>query len=147
MQKDQLTWIGLVVRWVVALGLVYATYNPEGYSYFHWLIHPAAGQSAGVSLANSTALKFLAGVVLLTGWVVYLNATRHALGFLGVLLTVGICAGLIWLLVEWNVFSADNLRVLTHLSLIVASIVLAMGMSWSHISRRLSGQVDTDEVG
>lgn len=142
MQEDQLTWIGLLLRWLIALGLVYATYNPEGYSYFDWVLHP----SAGSSLMDSAALKFLAGAVLLTGWVVYLNATRHALGFLGVLLTVAICAGLIWVLVDWGVFSANNLRVLTHLTLLVASIVLAMGMSWSHVSRRLSGQVDTDEV-
>jgi hypothetical protein len=147
MQKEQLTWFGLLLRWLIALGLVYGTYNPEGYSYVDWVFQSNSGASSGAALTDSVALKFLAGAVLLTGWVIYLNATRHSLGFLGVLLTVAICAGLIWLLVEWDVFSATNLRLLIHLTLIVASIVLAMGMSWSHISRRLSGQVDTDEVG
>jgi hypothetical protein len=28
----------------------------------------------------------------------------------------------------------------------VVAIVMAVGMSWSHFRRRMSGQVDTDEV-
>jgi hypothetical protein len=31
--------------------------------------------------------------------------------------------------------------------LIAVSIVLAVGMSWSHINRRITGQTDTDVVG
>jgi len=34
----------------------------------------------------------------------------------------------------------------SHLVLAVVAIVLAVGMSWSHVSRRLSGQIDTDDV-
>jgi hypothetical protein len=29
----------------------------------------------------------------------------------------------------------------------VVSLVLAIGLSWSSVSRRLTGQMDTDEVG
>ncbi len=36
MQKQGVTWFGVFVRFVMALVLVYATYNPEGWSYFHW---------------------------------------------------------------------------------------------------------------
>ena len=49
-------------------------------------------------------------------------------------------------MIEWELFSASNLRTMPHLVLIIISAVLAVGMSWSHINRRLSGQVDTDEV-
>ncbi|MGI0025481.1 MAG: DUF6524 family protein, partial [Nitrososphaera sp.] len=91
-------------------------------------------------------LKFLAGVVLLIGWVVFLQATRRSMGIVGVVLAVAFSAGLIWLMIEWELFSASNLRTMTHLVLIIISAVLAVGMSWSHINRRLSGQVDTDEV-
>jgi hypothetical protein len=31
--------------------------------------------------------------------------------------------------------------------LFAVSIVLAVGMSWSHVSRRITGQSDTDVVG
>jgi Family of unknown function (DUF6524) len=29
--------------------------------------------------------------------------------------------------------------------LVILSLILAVGMSWSHIRRRMSGQVDVDE--
>ena len=32
------------------------------------------------------------------------------------------------------------------LAVIAVALVLAVGMSWSHVSRRLTGQLDTDEV-
>ena len=38
-------------------------------------------------------------------------------------------------------------RAIAHLVLIAVSLVLAIGMSWSHVSRKMSGQMDTDNVG
>jgi hypothetical protein len=35
---------------------------------------------------------------------------------------------------------------LTWIVLVGLSLLLAVGMSWSHIRRRLTGQVDVDEV-
>ncbi|MFH0342815.1 MAG: DUF6524 family protein [Chromatiales bacterium] len=119
--------------------------QPEGYSFYHWALFPVFGGSE-ISEGGPAPLKFLAGVVLLTGWVVFLQATRRSLGLVGVVLAAAFCAGLIWLMIEWELFSASNLRTMTHLVLIIISAVLAVGMSWSHIHRRLSGQVDTDEV-
>jgi hypothetical protein len=144
MVKDSFTGFGFLLRLLFALLLVYLTYNPEGYSYFHWIKVALEQNEAG--LLGSNALKFLAGVILLGGWVVYLNATRRALGLFGSALIVALCGGVIWLLVEWNVFAADNVRVITHLAEIVLAMVLSVGMSWSHISRRLSGQIDVDEA-
>jgi hypothetical protein len=68
------------------------------------------------------------------------------LGWLGVLLAIAFCAGLIWLLVNLELLSAADFKTLAHIALIVISAVLALGMSWSHIRRRLTGQVTTDEV-
>jgi hypothetical protein len=39
-----------------------------------------------------------------------------------------------------------SIPALTHIALIVAALVLAVGMSWSHLRRQLTGQVSTDEV-
>jgi hypothetical protein len=74
MQKQGVTWLGVFVRFLMALVLVYATYNPEGWSYFHW----AERAVLGTEESGSPALLFLAGTVLLIGWVVFLNATRPA---------------------------------------------------------------------
>ena len=37
--KD-LTWGGIAVRFLAALLLVYLTFNPTGFSWFHWTIKP-----------------------------------------------------------------------------------------------------------
>lgn len=133
----EITWIGFVVRFLAALVLVFATYNPEGYSFYHWGIR---------DIADFSVLKVFAGVVLLIGWVIFLRATLNSLGALGIILTVAFFGTLIWLVVDWGLIPADSVRVVTYLILIVASAVLAIGMTWSHVRRRISGQFDVDEL-
>ena len=146
MIRESLSWTGITLRLIAALLLVYASYNPTGYSYFHW-VEAAFTKPETPAWYDTPALKFLVGVILFTVWLVFLNATRHSLGLLGVALVLSLCGGAIWLLAEWDVFSPDNIDLIIHLTLIVAAIVLTVGMCWSHVNRRLSGQVDTDEVG
>ncbi len=69
--------------------------------------------------------------------------TRLAIAFV---LVVALCAGLVWVLVSWEVISASSVRGLTHITLAVLAIVLAVGLSWSHVSRRMTGQVDAGIV-
>lgn len=139
-----LTWPGFLLRLLFALALVYASYNPEGYSYYHWL--QASLGHAETGLLGSNALKFLVGIVLLTGWVVYANATRNSLGLFGVSLILALCGGVVWLFADMHLFNPANVRAIVHLTEIVVGIVLALGMSWSHIYRRLSGQVEVDDL-
>jgi hypothetical protein len=136
---------GFSLRLGFALALVYATYNPWGVSYAAWLTGSWVPAEEPSWFASS-ALKFVVGVVLAIAWVVYANATRRSLGGVGILLVVALCAGVIWLLVEQGVFSMSNLPTLTHIGLVVVAVVMSIGMSWSHTRRRLTGQVDTDEV-
>ena len=37
MATSMIKWDGLLLRFIVALLLVFATYNPSGYSYYDWL--------------------------------------------------------------------------------------------------------------
>jgi hypothetical protein len=136
---------GLVTRVIGALALVYATFNPTGRSYFHWAIAPLIGVSAPTG--GSAALKFLLGMVLLIGWVVVLQATRRSIGLTGAVLALAVCGGLIWLLVEQHVVSPTGSAAIAHIALVAIGLVLGVGMSWSLVSRRLTGQVDTDRVG
>jgi hypothetical protein len=53
---------------------------------------------------------------------------------------------LIWLLVDLGWISVESTGVITWLTLIVISLILAFGLSWSHIRRRLTGQVDVDDM-
>jgi Family of unknown function (DUF6524) len=65
---------------------------------------------------------------------------------LGVVLAAAFFAALIWLFVSWGWISLSNTGALTWIALLLLSLVLAAGMSWSHIRRRLTGQADVDEV-
>jgi len=143
MQPNRLGGPGLLLRFLAAVGLVYATYNPEGFSYFHWSILPIFGQGIG----TVGALKVVSGILLLMGWTVFLQATRRALGPAGGVLVLALGAALIWLLVEQGVLTPRSVRAISHLTLIVVSLLLAVGLSWSKMSRRLTGQLDTDQVG
>lgn len=144
MQTDRIGGAGLLLRLLAALVLVYATYNPEGISFFQWAVLPLL---RGEGLASVGPGKVIVLILLLIGWVVFLKATRRSLGFLGAGLVLALGGALIWLLVEWGVLAPRGLRAITHVALIIISLVLAIGLSWSSLSRRLTGQIDTDEVG
>ncbi len=131
-----------MLRLVAALVLVFATYNAEGVSYYHWALKPLR-EGAG----TFNALKFLAGITLIVGWVVVLQAARRSIGILGAVLVIAVCGAVIWLLIDYNLVSASSTRGITRVVLIAVSVVLAVGMSWSHVNRRITGQSDTDVVG
>lgn len=143
--RESIGWGGFGLRLVFALILVYATYNPWGKSYAHWILGQWAAGDPGSWLA-SPALKFLVGIALAIAWVVFANSTRRSLGGVGITLIVALCAGVIWFLIERGIADASSIPELTHIALVVVALVMAIGMSWSHVRRRLTGQVDTDEV-
>jgi hypothetical protein len=144
MRSDGLSWGGVLARFVAALILVYATWNPEGISYYHWAIAPMVGDAPPAT--GSLALRFVAGILLAIGWVVFLQAARRSLGIAGAALSFALCAGVIWFLIEQRIVAPTSARAIGHIALVAVALVLAVGMSWSHVSRRLSGQLDTDEV-
>ena len=143
-QPDGISWSGVAMRFVMALVLGYATWNPTGVSFTHWALLPIFGQGSGEAGAQAP-LKFLLGVILIAGWTLYLQATRRSLGAAGALLAAAICAGVVWLLASWNLLAMQG-QALAHVVLVVLAMILAVGMSWSHLSRRMTGQLDTDAV-
>ena len=124
-------------RWAFAILLVFGTYNPSGYSYISWLLDEQT--AFGPVLA-------IVGLVLLIAWIIYLRATFLSMGWLGVTLGVALFAAIIWLLVDVGWLSMDSTGIITYLALILLSLILATGMSWSHIRRRLTGQFDVDDM-
>jgi len=135
--KTGITWGGFLLRFLTAMVLVFTTYNPDGYSYFHWV---------RANLEEGLPLKAFAGVVLLIGWTVFIRATVRSLGAFGLLLAFAFFGTLIWLIVYYGLVPADSSRALTYIVLVVMCGVLATGVSWSHVRRRITGQVDTDEL-
>ena len=137
-------WAAVVGRFLLALLLVYGTFNPLGKSWFHWAVLPMVREPGG--FVRFGPLKVLVGLILLIGWVFFVQATRRSLGTVGVLLALAFCGVLVWLLINLQVVSPQSPASIVHLVLISVSIILALGSGWSIITRKLTGQVDTDEV-
>jgi hypothetical protein len=133
--RPNFTFASFLLRYLIALILVFVTYNPSEYSWVHWLNSDTA-----------MVYKVASGIVLLIGWVMFLRATWNSLGALGTLLAAAFFAVMIWLLIEWGLLALDNTSIIVWVVEFILSGVLAIGMSWSHIRRKVSGQYDTDEI-
>ena len=121
-------WDSFIVRFIFAVVVVFSTYNPEGVSYFHWVKD---------DITSITIGKALVGVILLIGWVILIIGIILAIAFFGLL---------IWLIVDVIGLDTQSFRVVSYIVQIMIASVLSIGVSWSHVRRRISGQVDTDEV-
>lgn len=129
---------GFLLRWLAAIVLVGLTYNPAGTSFMHWVAE---------TFPRVEPLQAVAGVVLLGGWVFFLRSTWTALGSVGVLLGVAFFAAVTWLFVSWGWLSLADTGIVTWVALAMLSFLLAIGLSWSHVRRRVTGQSPVDEVG
>lgn len=132
---------GFLLRFLFALVLVYVTYNPTGLSYYHWAKDAFLGD--GTIMSPPFAMV---SVVLLIGWTIYLRATFRSLGGFGLLLALAFFGIIIWWLVDLGLLGINHFSVLSYIVLFLIAAVLAVGMSWSHVRRRLSGQADMDDV-
>lgn len=124
-------------RWVIAVVLVIATYNPTEWSFVTWVLQ---------DLMSDLPYKALAGVVLVIAYVIFLRATWRSIGAFGILLVVALFGALFWVLADLRLLDTANRDLVTWLILMVAATVLAIGVSWSHVRRRISGQADVDDV-
>lgn len=124
-----------LIRFFIALVLVFVSFNPSGYSFFHCVTQQLF----------PVPVLLLAGVVLLIGWVIFLRATLRSLGPIGIALSVALFACLLWVAIYYNLLSVGS-TIFIYLILVVISAVLGIGMSWSHVRRRMSGQADIDDV-
>lgn len=123
-------------RWLFAIALVLGSYNPSDYSYASWVM--ADSSVFGPIMA-------FVGVALMIAWIVFLRATMMSIGLLGIVLGGALFACIIWWFIDNGLLSLQETGALTWIALLILSFILAAGMSWSHIRRRLTGQFDVDE--
>ena len=129
--------MGFLWRWLFALALLAATYNPTPYNYVVW-----TGQFGSQNLS----IAVLTGLLLLIGYIIYLRATLRSIGAFGMLLVLAVVGAGLWVLYDLGVLRLDNSSFNVWLALIALSLVLGVGLSWSHVRRALSGQSDMDDV-
>ena len=137
MAMPSFTSKGFLIRWGVALVLVLGTFNPTEYSYYHWVI-PLDSDNA--------PLKVLAGLAILICFVIFGRATWRSLGPIGLGLAIAFFATVIWAMSFYGLLDTEQTTVMTYVILVLIATVMAVGISWSHVRRRVSGQADMDDV-
>jgi hypothetical protein len=137
MERNSMGASGALARILAAMALVLLTFNPSGYSYTHWLAQ---------AFPHVSAAQVVAGLLLLICWVIYVTATLRSLGPFGVVLLLALFAALVWMAVQNGWLHLNGGSTLAWIAAIATGLILGVGMCWSFMRRRLSGQTDVDEV-
>lgn len=125
------------LRWAFAFVLLAATFNPTDWNYVRWAMD---------HYVEEMPITVLLGLLLVIGYIIYLRATWRSIGGFGMLLVFAVVAALIWVLVDLGILHLDSTSMNVWLGIFALSVVLGVGLSWSHVRRALSGQSDVDDL-
>jgi hypothetical protein len=134
---ESINFAGLAGRMALALLLVVLTFNPSGWSYFHWVRE---------GFPAITPLEAVVGILLLILWIFLWRSMMQAIGALGLLLMAALTAALVWLFVSWGWLDVGSATTMTWVVLVALGLILGVGMSWAIIRRQLTGQASVDEI-
>jgi len=129
--------MGIFLRWLGAFVMLAATFNPTEWNYIRWV---EANWSAQMPLA------VLLGLLLAVAYMVYVVATLRSIGALGIVLIAAIFGAALWVLADWGVLTLSNQSLNLWLGILLLSLILGLGLSWSILRQRLSGQASVDEI-
>ena len=129
--------MGILLRWLGAFVLLAAIFNPTGWNYVTW---------ARSAWGEQTPLIVFAGLILAVVAMVYLVATVRSIGLIGAVVIAAIFAAGLWVLSDWGLLALGNSALNIWLGIVALSLILGVGMSWSILRQRLSGQASVDEV-
>jgi Family of unknown function (DUF6524) len=129
--------MGIILRWLGAFVLLAATFNPTQYNFTRW---------AQVNWQSQMPLTALLGLILAIGYIIYVGATFRSLGAFGMLIIAALFAAVIWVLIDWGVLALGNTNLTVWLGILALSLILGIGLSWSILRQRLSGQASVDEI-
>jgi Family of unknown function (DUF6524) len=129
--------MGILLRWLGAFLLLAATFNPTPWNYVTWV---------QTSWDTQMPLAIFLGLLLAVGFMIYVVATFRSIGPFGVILIAAIFGAGLWVLIDWGVLSLGNDDLNIWLGLLALSVILGVGLSWSILRQRLSGQASVDEI-
>ena len=129
--------MALLIRWIFAFVLVIVTYNPTPWNYTRWALD---------TYETRLSIVVLAGLVLLVGYIIFLRATLRSIGLFGVVLILALMGAIVWVLLDMGWLPVENPDAMVWLGIVAVSAVMGIGLSWSIIRRRLSGQLDVDDI-
>jgi hypothetical protein len=117
--------------------LVFSTYNPTGWSLWHWFA--AAWPRDWTLIVPVTVLYGVAYFLLV-------RAAYRSLRPSGVALATALTGSIIWVLFDAGIVPLDNVADLAVVLLYGGGTVLAIGMTWNFLWLRLTGQVIIDDL-
>jgi hypothetical protein len=91
-------------------------------------------------------LTTLLGLLLGVGYMIYVGATLRSIGGFGIILVAAIVGAILWVLIDWGWLTLANTSLNLWLGIFLLSVVLGIGLSWSILRQRLSGQASVDEI-
>lgn len=128
---------GIIVRWLISMFIVFATFNPSGYSYIHWVMG---------GTGEPWSLKILAGLLLGSIVATFFLATVRSLGLRGILAMSGLLIAATWTMIDFGLLSNLSNGAYLTVALVAVASILALGVSWSSLTLRVTGQVDSNDV-
>jgi branched-subunit amino acid transport protein AzlD len=134
MLPSGITLTGTLIRIALALALVIGTFNPTGYSLFHWITEAPVAVTPG---------KALAVLALAIGWVVCLRTAFISLGRIGLVLALALFSVLVWFLVDRDVVSLTGTGIVW-VGLVIVGVLLGIGLSWSLLRAKATGQIEVN---
>lgn len=127
----------MFLRWLGAFTLLSATFNPTDWNFLAW---------AQAHYTDQMALVVFLGLLLGVGYMIYGVATLRSIGAFGILLVAAIFGTGLWVLYDWGLLSLENSDLNQWLAILALSLILGIGLSWSILRQKLSGQASVDEI-
>jgi len=83
---------------------------------------------------------------LIIKWVIYIRASIRSLGPIGLILSAALVVIILWVFIDIGIMSIDSPSSFTWVIEVFIAAILCIGMSWSHVRRRMSGQADVNDI-
>lgn len=129
--------MGIFLRWLGAFVLLSATFNPTDWNYIRW---------AEANFASQMPLAILLGLLLALGYMIYIAATLRSIGVIGIAFIAAIFGVTVWFFSDLGFLTLSNRDLNLWLGILALSLILGVGLSWSILRQKLSGQATVDQV-
>ncbi|MEJ0019337.1 MAG: DUF6524 family protein [Acetobacteraceae bacterium] len=126
-----MTTPGILVRTLACFLLVFATWNPTGYNFVAWARHSPWATPPEIAVA---------GTLLLALHILFLRIAWLSLGADGITAAIAIMLAGGLTLYQFDIIDLWQSAVWPYLLLSGFALLLAIGMTWSLLKRRIVGQ-------
>lgn len=132
---SHISWDGIAARLLFSLFVVFATWNPTGRSYWHWLWDGDAGVWTRISV----------GLVLLLTHLALFFTLRGLLGWKGLLLVGFTFVAIMFAAAEMGLAQLSGSWSGTA-PLVLLSLLYTFGLSWSLVHHRAAGIIHVEPL-